>query len=233
MDENIRIQKFLSQKGIFSRRETEKFIREKRIKVNGEIIKLGKKVSEKDIISIDGETIEIKKRIKKIVIAFYKPRGIESTLKKLIDSKTLADFDFKVRVFPIGRLDKDSQGLLLLTNDGDLANKLAHPRYQKEKEYLVAVDKKITKAFLLKMEKGVFIDKYKTKNCELEQIESKIFKIIMKEGRNRQIRKMCKILGYEVKDLLRIRVGSCKLGELKKGKFRILSKKEIKSLTSF
>ncbi len=231
MNENIRIQKFLSQKGIFSRRETEKLIREKRVRVNGEIIKLGKKVSEKDIITVDGEPIEIKKNIKRRVIAFYKPKGVECTLKKMPDIKTLADFDFKARVFPIGRLDKDSHGLLLLTNDGDLANYLAHPRYQKEKEYLVVVDKDITKLFISNMEKGILIDKFKTKKCKVEYVEPKIFKIIMKEGRNRQIRKMSLSEGYKVKDLLRIRIGNSKLGELKRGNFRILSEKEIKSLT--
>ncbi len=232
MTEKIRIQKFLSQKGVFSRRETEKLIREKRLKINGKIVKLGDRVLNNDIISIDNQPINIKKTIKRKVIAFYKPKGVESTLKPMLDIKTLADFDFGARVFPIGRLDKDSHGLLLLTNDGDLSNHLAHPRYQKEKEYLVVVDKDITKSFISNLEKGVVIEESKTKECKVEYIEPRIFKIILTEGKNRQIRKMCLTQGYTVKDLLRIRFGPCNLGELGEGRFRVMTEKEIKSLTS-
>lgn len=232
MIEKIRVQKFLSQKGLFSRRETEALIREGRMLIDGEKAILGDRVTDESIIAIDGDPIEVKKKIKRIVIAFYKPKGVESTLKAIEGVKTLVDFDFKARVFPIGRLDKDSHGLLLLTNDGELSNKLAHPSYQKEKEYLVVVDRDVKKTFLTEISKGLLIDKYQTKPCFAELVEPTIIRMILTEGRNRQIRKMCLALGYKVRDLLRIRVGVCQLGELKEGRFRVLSEKEIKSLTS-
>ncbi len=229
----IRIQKFLSQKGLFSRRECESMIRSGRLTIDGSPVKLGDRVDDSSIIGLDGELLEVPTVTKQKVLAYYKPRGVESTLKKTEGVKTLADIDFGGRFFPIGRLDKDSQGLLLLTNDGDLANYLAHPRYQKSKEYLVVLNKDLTGLFLKKITEGVVIGrkKEKTMACETEKIESRIFKIILKEGRNRQIRKMCEALGYKVLDLLRIRVGSCLLGEMKVGRYRVLSENEIKSLT--
>ncbi len=233
MTEKTRIQKYLSQKGLFSRRECERYIRSKRIAINGELAVLGDRVNDEDVIWLDGEALEIKKSIKKRVLAFYKPIGVESTLKANYESKTLADFDFKGRVFPIGRLDKNSHGLLLLTNDGELSNRLMHPKYKKEKEYLVVVNKPITSIFLAQMSKGVFLrqKKFTTSPCTIEKIEDHIFRIILTEGKNRQIRRMCEALGFKVKDLLRIRIGNCYLGELKVGKYRVLGEKEIKSLT--
>lgn len=233
MSEKIRIQKYLSQKGIFSRRECESYIRAKRIAINGELATLGDRVNDTDVIWMDGEALAIKKTIERRVLAFYKPVGVESTLKAEYESETLADFDFKGRVFPIGRLDKNSHGLLLMTNDGDLSNRLAHPKYQKEKEYLVVVNKPITGVFLKQMSKGVALRKKKitTKPCVVEKIEDQIFKIVLTEGKNRQIRRMCEELGFEVKDLLRIRIGNCYLGEMKPGRYRVLGEKEIKSLT--
>ena len=226
MSEKVRVQKFLSQKGLFSRRQVEDFIRSGRLEINYQKASLGDRVSEEDIILLDGEVLSIPENVEKVVIAFYKPKGVETTLKKLEGKKTLADFDFRAgRVFPIGRLDKDSQGLLLLTNDGDLANRMMHPRYGKTKEYLVALDKNVDQEFCSKIEKGILIGRKKTAPCRCEIVDSSIVRIVLKEGRNRQIRRMCEVLGYEVVDLLRIRFGGVELGNLKPGKFRKISRK--------
>ncbi len=221
MVEKIRIQKFLSQKGLFSRRQVEDFIRKKRLKVNGDLVSLGDRVDGTENIYLDGELLDITHEVQPIVLAFYKPLGMETTLKSIEGVMTLANVDFGVgRVFPIGRLDKDSQGLLLLTNDGDLANKLMHPRYQKEKEYLVSVHKKIDQKFCSKMEQGLDIEGKPTAPCKCSVVEASVFSIILKEGRNRQIRRMCGKLDYQVLDLLRVRFGDVELGALKPGEWK-------------
>ncbi len=223
MTEKIRVQKYLSQKGLFSRRQVEDFIRKRRLRINGDIAQLGDRVSDDDIILLDKKPLEIPKEVKSIVLAFYKPKGVETTLKLLEESHTLADFDFGVgRVFPIGRLDKDSHGLLLLTNDGDLANKLMHPRYQKSKEYLVSLHKNIDQEFCSKIESGMEIDDKMTAPCQCEKIDNSIVKITLTEGRNRQIRRMCGRLGYEVVDLLRVKFGDVELGSLKPGMWKVI-----------
>lgn len=231
MNEEVRLQKFLSQQGFFSRREAENMIRKNRLTINGKLATLGDRVSIEDVICLDGNCLEFSKNIKKIVLAFYKPRGVESTWEKDLETKTLAHYDFKQRVFNVGRLDKDSHGLLLLTNDGELANRLMHPKYRKEKEYLVVLNKEFDDKFLKKMSNGIVLSKHKTtKKCFVERVESKIFRIILTEGQNRQIRRMCETLDYKVVDLLRIRVGKIYLGDLKEGKYRYLSEIEIKGL---
>lgn len=231
MEEKIRLQKFLSQKGLFSRREGEQMIRQKRLTINGKLATLGDRVNEEDQIFLDGVYLEFSKKIKRVVIAFFKPRGVECTWEKNPEQKTLADFDFRQRVFNVGRLDKDSHGILLLTNNGELANQLMHPKYRKEKEYLVVTSKDFEENFIKKMSQGIEIAPRKiTKPCFVEKVEPKIFRIVLKEGKNRQIRKMCEKLGYKVVDLLRIRMGKIYLGDLKEGRFRFLSEPEIKSL---
>lgn len=234
-EEKIRLQKFLSQQGICSRRQAETYIRERRVMVNDSIATLGDRVGESDEISLDGKVLTVKKDIKRVVVLFFKPKGVETTMGSVPGTKTIVDFDFGVgRVFPIGRLDKDSQGLLLLTNDGDLANKLAHPRYQKEKEYLVSVvSKEKVESIEVKAQKlsrGIKIDGRETQSCKVNVVQDDVLQFILKEGRNRQIRKMCEAVGLDVVDLLRVRVGKIKLGEMKPGKFRILSETEIGSL---
>ena len=230
-NEKIRIQKFLSQKGICSRRETEALIRQKRITINGNVAQLGDRVNLADHIAVNGSVIHVEAEVKRVVVAFNKPKGVECTMKLMEGVKTLADYDFKgQRVFPIGRLDKDSHGLLLLTNDGELSNKLMHPKYKKEKEYLVSLNKKIDQSFLKKMAEGVMVGEKLTQPCFCEALDEKILRIILTEGRNRQIRKMAEAFDYRVVDLLRIRMGKILLGELKEGKYRFLSPVEIKSL---
>lgn len=223
MTETVRIQKYLSQKGICSRRQAEKYIREGRLRVNGKKLMLGDRVEPGDFIKLDGHPLDILDEVEPILLAFYKPRGVESTLKVMPGKKTLADFDFGGRVFPIGRLDKDSHGLLLLTNDGELANKLMHPRYEKEKEYLVQLHKKIEANDIQVFEQGIMLDEKKTAPCKVTSLDETTMAVILKEGRNRQIRRMCVSLGYEVVDLLRIRVGKVHLKDLKPGDLRPLS----------
>ena len=234
MKEKIRLQKFLSQKGLFSRREVENMIRQKRLTINGKLATLGDRVIQGDQIFLDGVYLDIPKKIKRVVIAFFKPSGVECTWEKNSEEKTLADFDFRQLVFNIGRLDKDSHGLLLLTNDGELANQLMHPKYKKEKEYLVVTNKDFDESFIKKLSEGIEISPKKiTQKCFVEKVESKIFHIILKEGKNRQIRRMCEKLNYRVMDLLRIRMGKIYLGDLKEGKFRFLSEIEVKSLQKY
>lgn len=228
---SIRLQKFLSEQGICSRRSAEDMICQKKIIINGRLATLGDKVSPQDEIIVNGQKL-IPQKKESIVFAFYKPKGVESTLKIIEGVKTLMDFDFKnYRVFPIGRLDKDSRGLLLLTNDGDLCNQVAHPRYEHEKEYLVTVDKPLTSQIMKQLSEGILINEKKTKKCITEQISSNVFRIVLKEGRNRQIRKMCEALELTVQDLVRIRVKNIHLGDLPVGKYRILSSVETKRLT--
>lgn len=223
MTESIRVQKYLSQKGICSRRQAEIYIREGRLSVDGTQLTLGDRVVPGALIFMDGAPMDIPEEVAPMLLAFYKPRGVESTLKAIDKTKTLADFDFGGRVFPIGRLDKDSHGLLLLTNDGELANKLMHPRYEKEKEYLIQTDKKMEDKDVQALQEGIMLDEKKTAPCSVEVINEDTVAITLKEGRNRQIRRMCVALGYEVTDLLRIRVGKVHLKDLKPGDIKPLS----------
>jgi len=228
MTELIRVQKYLSQKGICSRRQAEAHIRAGRLSVEGKKLTLGDRVEPGALIMLDGKPIDIPEEVEPVLLAFYKPRGVESTLKAIEGSKTLADFDFGGRVFPVGRLDKDSHGLLLLTNDGELANKLMHPRYEKEKEYLVQTHKKMDPKDVMTLEAGMMLDEKKTAPCKVSILNDDTIAMVLKEGRNRQIRRMCVALGYEVTDLLRIRVGKVYLKDLKPGDVRPLSFNMVK-----
>lgn len=219
----IRLQKHLSEQGICSRRQAEDMICKKKIFINGKLAILGDKVSLKDQITIDGQKLSSRKQ-STVILAFHKPKGVECTLNKIEKVKTLVDFYFgKKRVFPVGRLDKDSRGLLLLTNNGDLCNKINHPRYEHDKEYLVSLNKPLTPKIIENLSNGVLINDKKTKKCEVEQLAPTLFRIVLQEGRNRQIRKMCEVLKLTVTDLIRIRVHNIHLGELPVGKFRVLS----------
>lgn len=223
MTEPIRVQKYLSQKGICSRRQAEEHIRKGRLEVDGKKLTLGDRVLPGALILMDGIPLDIPDEVEPVLLAFYKPRGVETTLKAIEGSKTLADFDFGGRVFPIGRLDKDSHGLLLLTNDGELANNLMHPRYEKEKEYLVQTHKPFEVSDLNALRGGMMLDEKKTAPCKADTVDENTIVITLKEGRNRQIRRMCVELGYEVTDLLRVRVGKVHLKDLKPGQIKPLS----------
>jgi len=229
--EKTRLQKYLADCGITSRRKAELLIMQGKVKINDRVVKeLGTKVYPNDKVEFKGEIIEPKQE--KVYIMLNKPVGYLSTVKKGKEKgKTVLDLiDTAERVFPVGRLDKNSSGLLILTNDGDLALKLTHPRYQKEKEYEVEVNKSITKNFLNNMRRGVSLAGKKSARAEVEQTGPQKFNIILKEGKKRQIRRMCDKLGYEVKSLRRIRINDLKLGNLKSGGYRFLNANEIKAL---
>ena len=222
----MRINKYLSQIGICSRREADKLVDSGRIKVNDEIAVLGTKIKEGDKISIDNKLIKPKKK-KTILIAFNKPKGIVCTTNRMIEKNNIIDYiNFPERIFPIGRLDKLSEGLILLTNDGSVVNKILRSRNNKEKEYLVEVDKKITMDFIRQMSNGIPILNTVTKNCKLVKVSATTFKIILTQGLNRQIRRMCEFLGYKVWSLKRTRIMNIKL-DVEIGKWRHLSSNEL------
>ena len=229
IDKGTRINKFLSKFGSFSRREADNLINQGRVTVNNRIAELGYLVSVNDIVKVDGEKINFK--IKKyIYIAFNKPRGIVCTTDTEKEKDNIIDFiNFKKRIFPIGRLDKLSEGLILLTNDGEIVNKILRSRFGHEKEYLVTTNKKINKSFLKKLESGVPIMNTKTKKCETKYINEHQFKIVLTQGLNRQIRRMCEHFGYRVKKLERIRIININL-DVSRGKWRYLNSKEIANL---
>ena len=228
MTESIRVQKYLSQKGLYSRRQAEDLIRSGRLSVEGKALTLGDRVAEGALIELDGVLLDIPTSVEPTLLAFYKPRGMETTLKPTEGVMTLADVDFGSRVFPIGRLDKDSHGLLLLTNDGELANQLMHPRYEKEKEYLVQLNKKVEQKDVEQWQQGVMLENKKTAPCQVGMINDTTVAMTLKEGRNRQIRRMCEALGYTVEDLLRVRVGKVHLKSLKPGEWKPISFKLVR-----
>ena len=222
----MRINKYLSRIGICSRREADKLVDSGRIKVNDEIAVLGTQIKEGDKISIDNKLIKPKKK-KTILIAFNKPKGIVCTTNRMIEKNNIIDYiNFPERIFPIGRLDKLSEGLILLTNDGSVVNKILRSRNNKEKEYLVEVDKKITMDFIRQMSNGIPILNTVTKNCKLVKVSTTTFKIILTQGLNRQIRRMCEFLGYKVWSLKRTRIMNIKL-DVETGKWRHLSSNEL------
>ena len=227
----MRINKYLSQIGICSRREADKLIDSDRVKVNNEIAELGTKIKKGDKITIDNELIEPKKK-KTILIAFNKPKGIVCTTNRSVEKNNIIDYiNFPERIFPIGRLDKLSEGLIFLTNDGALVNKILRSRNNKEKEYIVKVNKSINIDFIRQMSNGIPILNTVTKNCKLVKVSSTTFKIILTQGLNRQIRRMCEFLGYKVVSLKRIRIMNINL-DVETGKWRHLSNRELDSLNN-
>lgn len=229
----MRLNHYISSCGVCSRREADKLISTGRVKVNGNVPSPGLSVDDGDIVTVDGKEIQLQN--KKIVLAYYKPVGVVCTQKDEHALRTLSsEIKYSVRVTYAGRLDKDSEGLLLLTNDGDLINAMMKGSNRHEKEYEVVVDKKITGDFLNKMAGGVYLkdlDKT-TRGCKITKTGSSSFKIILTQGLNRQIRRMCDTLGFKVLSLKRIRVMTVKLSDynLKPGKFVELSKDEMDKL---
>jgi len=224
--EKMRVQKYLAHRGIASRRAIEKMIEEGKIAINGQHISLGAKIDGTETITIDGKRLPKEENSETVLIAFHKPKGIITSAVAEEGKKTLADFDFgETRVFPVGRLDKDSRGLLLMTNDGELANRLTHPSYEHEKEYLVTLQSNISDSGLKKLASGTIriSDSGEQKTAAKATVERKtgnMFTITLKEGRNRQIRKMCGALGLTIADLKRIRIANIKLADLTAGKIR-------------
>ena len=226
----IRINKCLSEAGVCSRRGADRLIEEGRVSINGSRALLGSVVSENDEVRVDGNLIA--ESAKKVLIAFNKPRGIVCTTAdpKSKDVNIVEYINYPERIFPVGRLDKDSEGLILLSNDGDLANKIMKARNYHEKEYEVLVDRPFDDEFLEKMAEGVPILDTVTRKCRLRRTGMKSFNIVLTQGLNRQIRRMCEYFGYKVVKLKRIRIMNIKLGNLKLGTYRNITEVEYNEL---
>ncbi|SDZ22799.1 23S rRNA pseudouridine2604 synthase [Proteiniborus ethanoligenes] len=224
----MRINKYISDTGICSRREADKMIVEKRVTINNNYAELGSIVEPGDIVLVDGKPIGEKKQ--GVYIAFNKPVGITCTTERHIKGNIIDFINYPERIFPIGRLDKDSQGLILLTNDGDIVNKILRAENNNEKEYIVTVDKPITPEFVKGMSSGVKILGTVTKQCKVTPLDDRVFNIILTQGLNRQIRRMCQAFGYRVVKLQRIRIMNIKLGKLKIGTWRNLTDDELKGV---
>lgn len=222
------IDKFISLTGYCSRRETKRLIAAKRITINDKICKYGDEVGPKDQVLVDGKTIEGKKE--NVYIILNKPVGIICTANQEVKGNVTDFINHPERIFAVGRLDKASEGLLLLTNDGDIVNEILRSENNHEKEYIVTVDKMITDDFLQGMSTGVAILNTTTKPCYVSQINDYEFRIILTQGLNRQIRRMCKVFGYKVNRLQRIRIMNIKIGDLKVGEWRNLSEAELSEL---
>jgi len=225
-----RINKYLSESGYCSRREADKLIEAGRVLVNGKKAEMGVKISPQDKVTVNGEMLNRPKN-KKVYLAFNKPKGIVCTTDTQVEKDNIIDFiNYPKRIFPIGRLDKPSEGLIFLTNDGDIVNKILRAQNNHEKEYIVTVNKPITQAFLHKMSNGVPILDTVTKKCFVKQTHKNQFRIILTQGLNRQIRRMCEYFDYRVTDLKRVRVMNVKL-DIKVGKWRYLKPEEMEKLT--
>ncbi len=224
MDEGVRLNKYLSEAGVCSRRQADKEIEAGNVKINGEVATVGSKVFEDSEVTFKGKPVQIKDRL--VVYAYNKPMGQVCTAKEA-DKDSIFNFvEFPERVYYVGRLDKDSTGLLLLTNDGELANQIQKARNGHEKEYMVRVNKEITPEFIQGMENGVPILDTVTKKCKVKKTGRNTFSIILTQGLNRQIRRMCDYFGYRVVNLKRVRVMNVKLGDLRPGAFRLLTAEE-------
>jgi 23S rRNA pseudouridine2604 synthase len=221
----IRINKFISEKGICSRRDADNLVKEKRITINKEIAQIGSKVFPGDEVALDGKLLNQKQEY--IYIALNKPTGITCTTDKKIKDNIIDFISYPKRIFPIGRLDKDSQGLIFLTNDGDIVNKILRAGNNHEKEYIVTVDRPINSKFIDYMSSGVRILNTITKACKVKQESHYIFRITLTQGLNRQIRRMCEALGYNVVKLERVRIMNVQLDNLPYGEWRYLNNLEL------
>ncbi|MFD2369085.1 23S rRNA pseudouridine(2604) synthase RluF [Brevibacillus sp. GCM10020057] len=224
----MRINKYISETGFCSRREADKLIEAKRVTINGKLAELGSTAEQGDDVRIDGQPVGPKK--KSVYIALNKPVGITCTTERHVKGNIIDFVGHPERIFPIGRLDKDSQGLILLTNDGDIVNKILRAENNHEKEYIVTVDKPITPQFVQGMSGGVRILGTVTKPCKVTKIDDRVFKIILTQGLNRQIRRMCQVFGYQVRQLKRVRIMNIQLGSLKVGQWRDLTREELAEL---
>lgn len=228
--QSINLNKYISSSGVCSRREAEKYIKEGRITINGKSTQLGNRVGKNDVVKFDGRLVKPKDVI--LYIALNKPVGIVSTTDEREPNNIIKHVNYPERLFPIGRLDKPSEGLIFLTNDGDIVNKILRAGNNHEKEYFVSVDKPITGEFIEKMRNGIPILGTVTKKCLVEKISAKIFKIVLTQGLNRQIRRMCEYLEYEVTKLKRTRIMNVDLGYLQAGDWRELTEEEMKEINA-
>ncbi|MBU3822683.1 23S rRNA pseudouridine(2604) synthase RluF [Flavobacteriaceae bacterium XHP0103] len=228
-EELKRINKYLSEVGYCSRREADKLIEAGRVTINGKVPEMGTKIATDDVVAVDGKNIKDTKE-SFVYLAFNKPVGIVCTTDTRVEKDNIIDFiNYPKRIFPIGRLDKPSEGLILLTDDGDIVNKILRASNNHEKEYIVTVDKPISQTFIQRMSNGVPILDTVTKKCKVEKLGTYEFKIVLTQGLNRQIRRMCEYLNYEVQTLKRVRIMNIKL-DVPIGKYRELNKEEMKEL---
>jgi len=230
--DSIRINKAISDSGYCSRRKADTLIEAGKVTINGEIATLGDRAMPGDEIKVDG--VAIKENENLVYIVLNKPVGITCTTDRRVEGNVVDFIDHKERIFHVGRLDKPSEGLLLMTNDGDIVNKILRAGNSHEKEYIVKVDRPITKDFVIRMRNGIPLAELETttKKCEVEQLSRYVFRIVLVQGLNRQIRRMCEYLGYEVLELKRIRIMNIHLGSLKTGAWRDLTEKELQELNS-
>ena len=226
----INLNKYISSSGICSRREAEKFINEGRVTLNGKPTRLGNRVAKKDVVKLDGRLVKPKNTT--LYIALNKPVGIVSTTDDREPKNIIKHINYPERLFPIGRLDKSSEGLIFLTNDGDIVNKILRSGNNHEKEYFVSVNNSISEDFIEKMSNGIPILGTITQKCKVDKVSDKIFKIILTQGLNRQIRRMCEFLGYEVIKLKRTRIMNVELGYLQAGDWRELTEDEMNEINT-
>ncbi len=227
--QGTRINKYLSEQGFCSRRAADKLIEQERVTINGQVPEMGTKVMPGDEVAVDGEAISAKKE-KPVYLAFNKPVGIVCTTDTRVEKDNIIDYiNYPTRIFPIGRLDKMSEGLIFLTNDGDIVNKILRARNNHEKEYIVHVDRTVTDRFIQRMSSGIPILDTVTRPCQVEKLGKRSFKIILTQGLNRQIRRMCEYLEYKVTKLKRVRIMNVEL-DLEVGKYRDLTQAELATL---
>lgn len=227
-----RLNKYISDSGFCSRREADKLIEQSRVKINGQIPELGTKVLDGDVVVVNGKQINAvaDNKSDRVYIAYNKPIGITCTTERNVYGNIIDAIKHKARIFPIGRLDKPSEGLIFLTSDGDIVNKILRAENAHDKEYLVTVDKPLSERFVDRMQRGVPILDTITKPCEVRARSRFVFSIILTQGLNRQIRRMCEYLGYEVTKLKRTRIMNVKLDNLKPGQWRDLTEKEMNEI---
>lgn len=228
LEDKVRINKFLSEAGVCSRREADRLVEAGKVTVDGEVAAMGSKVSGLQKICVNGKPIKHDEKM--VMLVFNKPFGIVCTAEKK-EKDNIVDFiNYPQRIYPVGRLDKDSEGLILMTNNGDIVNKMMRSGNMHEKEYIVNVDKPITDAFLKGMSEGVPILDTITRKCKIERIGKFTFRIVITQGLNRQIRRMCEFFGYKVTKLERIRIMNISLGNLKQGTYRNVTSEELSRL---
>jgi 23S rRNA pseudouridine2604 synthase len=224
----MRINRFFTDLGYCSRREADKLIEAGRVRINDRLAVLGDQVSETDQVFVDSKQLHYSPP--KVYIMYHKPTGITCTTERQINGNIIDAINHPLRIFPIGRLDKDSSGLILLTNDGDIVNKILRAEFEHEKEYIVEIDKPFNEEFIFKMGQGVDIGDHFTLPCQIRSINRSTFSIILTEGKNRQIRRMCEALGYNVRRLQRIRIMNLLLADMKAGQWKDIPPEKLQAL---
>ena len=230
MQEPIRLNKYLSEAGVCSRREADRLAEEGKITGDGRRAAVGMKILPSQKILVEGKPV--KREEEKVLLAVHKPRGIECTSQEKVKNNIVRFVNYHTRIYPVGRLDKDSEGLILMTNQGELVNKMMRAGNYHEKEYLVRVNKPITDTFLQKMAEGVFLKELnvQTRPCQVEKEGKFVFRIVLTQGLNRQIRRMCRALGFDAQGIKRVRVANITIGKLKPGNYRLLTAEELDEL---